>query len=89
MKQFYVQTGKAGEAMSTVAVESKHAPMRHHKLGRMWSASGYGKRIPSEWLVKFNGKWRRVYVICYSNSGTAYIGRHGTDSFMIVSEYDV
>ena len=26
-------------------------------------------------MVKFEGKWRRVYVCQYSNAGTAYIGK--------------
>jgi hypothetical protein len=36
--------------------------------------SGYGKRLPTPYLVKFNGRWRRVYVAQYGNAGTAYIG---------------
>lgn len=58
----------------TFEVESKDAPMPHHKLGLSYTASGYGKRIPTRTMVKFEGKWRRVYVCRYSNAGTAYIG---------------
>lgn len=43
--------------------------------GLSYTASGYGKRIPTEYMVKFNDKWRRVYCKIYSNSGTLYIGR--------------
>ncbi|MGV8919531.1 MAG: hypothetical protein ACOH2R_17320 [Pseudomonas sp.] len=73
-QQLFVNVGKAGEPMVTVAVESKDAPMRHHKLGLSWTASGYGKRIPTSMMVKYDGKWRRVYCCIYSNSGTCYIG---------------
>ncbi len=36
--------------------------------------TGYGSRIPTQYMVKWNGKWMRVYAIQYSNSGTLYIG---------------
>lgn len=39
--------------------------------------SGYGSRIPTQYLVYFKMKWRRVYVCQYANAGTAYIGRPG------------
>lgn len=71
--QLYVQLGKAGESMITVAVESKESPMRHHKLGLSWTASGYGSKIPTVHMVKLDGKWRRVYCKIYSNSGTLFI----------------
>lgn len=44
-----------------------------------YTASGYGKRIPTAYMVLVHGKWRRVYCCIYSNIGTLYIGRlsHG------------
>lgn len=63
------------DSMWSMEVESKDAPLAHHKTGLSWTASGYGKRLPSRTMVRFNGKWRRVYVCCFSNSGTAYIGK--------------
>lgn len=48
--------------------------MWHHEKGLSYTASGYGKRIPTRHKVFFNDRWRRVYVCCFSNSGTAYIG---------------
>jgi hypothetical protein len=82
-KQLFVQVGKAGEPMQTIAVESKEAPMRHHKLGLSFTASGYGSRIPTVHLVKFNGKWRRVYCAIYSNVGRCFIGR-GVNALTVV-----
>lgn len=42
--------------------------------------SGYGKKIPTRYMIKYeSGKkyesnhWRRVYVMQYANSGSAYI----------------
>jgi len=58
-----------------IEVEHKHAPLQCHKLGLMQTATGYGKRIATATMVKFNGKWRRVYCCIYSNVGTCYIGK--------------
>lgn len=41
------------------------------------TVTGYGARIPSPYMVKHNGKWRRVYIACYGNAGSAYIGKPG------------
>lgn len=35
--------------------------------------TGYGRKIPTGRMIRWNGKWRRIYVCCFSNSGTAYI----------------
>ena len=37
------------------------------------NADGYGGKIPTRHMLRYAGKWRRVYVMCYSNSGTAYV----------------
>lgn len=38
------------------------------------SADGYGRKIPTRYQVQLKDKrWRRVYVCCFSNSGTAFI----------------
>lgn len=72
----------------TFEVESKDAPMSHHLRGLSYTASGYGKRIPTNTMVKFEGKWRRVYMCQYSNAGTAYIGKWiiGRGAELTVSE---
>lgn len=57
----------------SLTVPAKRKPMRHHDLGLSWTASGYGKAMPSDLMVFFNGRWRRVYICCYSNAGTAYV----------------
>jgi hypothetical protein len=46
------------------------------------SASGYGGKIPTRHMIRYAGKWRRVYVMCYSNSGTAYVIVNGTDTVL-------
>jgi len=39
------------------------------------TASGYGRRLPTQYMVMVNKVWRRVYCICMSNSGTLFIGK--------------
>ena len=56
-------------------VPVRESPMAHHLAGLTWTATGYGARIPSRYMVHINGKWRRVYFRCYSNIGTCFIGR--------------
>jgi hypothetical protein len=47
------------------------------------SRSGYGSKLPSRWMLQIDGKrWHRVYIICYSNSGSAYILIKGEQHFL-------
>lgn len=51
-----------------------YRPLSWQLAGRTWTATGYGKAIPSTYCVKCpDGKIRRIYVTIYSNSGTAWI----------------
>lgn len=34
---------------------------------------GYGNRIKTHWMVRIDGRLRRVYCICWSNSGSLYV----------------
>lgn len=55
--------------------------------GLSYTASGYGRRIPTRWQVQVNGKWRRVYCCIYSNSGTCYIEDNSNGrKWLVVSE---
>jgi hypothetical protein len=44
------------------------APLSHNR-------TGYGKKIPTVYMVKLPGsnRWRRVYCCQYSNIGTSYV----------------
>ena len=37
------------------------------------TVTGYGKAVPTQYLVKHNDKWRRVYCCIFSKSATFYI----------------
>lgn len=41
------------------------------------SASGYGAKVPTPYMVRYDNKWRRVYSCQFGNSGTLYIGKPG------------
>lgn len=35
--------------------------------------SGYGKRLPTDWMVRIGKRLHRVRVMCWSNAGTAWV----------------
>jgi hypothetical protein len=49
--------------------------VRESKAPHNRSRTGYGSKLGTSWEVKLrkDNKWRRVYVIQWSNSGTSYI----------------
>lgn len=70
----YLHFGAGNEPRQTVKV-----PMR--KTPQPWKGrtqSGYGAAIPSHTMVQWAGRWRRVYVAIYGNSGSCYIGKPGS-----------
>lgn len=69
------RTDGTSDCLQTVKVEYRESPLWWQLRGLQQTASGYGKRLATTRMVKFNGRWRRVYVCCFSNSGTAYIGK--------------
>lgn len=59
------------------------APVKITNEPRFYSASGYGRKIPTRYMVRIGNRWRRVYVCCISNSGTAYVGKPGAWSHVV------
>lgn len=53
----------------------KDVPLWWHVAGRQYTASGYGRKIPTRRMVQLPGskRWRRVYCCIFSNSGTCYV----------------
>jgi hypothetical protein len=52
------------------------------------NADGYGGKLPTRHMIRYAGRWRRVYVMCYSNSGTAYVVVNGANQVLdIDTEY--
>lgn len=56
------------------------------------SVSGYGRKIPTPYMLKHarQGRWHRVYAMCYGNGSSAYIERFGKAHFLAIStEYRI
>ena len=66
----FLQHGTAGEPMRTESVQVKVTDPP-----RCYSATGYGSRLPTRYMVQYLGRWRRVYARCWSNVASYYIGR--------------
>ena len=58
-------------------LETYLKPLWWQLNGLSYTASGYGGKIPTQYMVKHNGKMKRVYCMIYSNAGTCYILDHG------------
>jgi hypothetical protein len=85
MKKAYLQFGEyPGPYLTVEAEDVKISPLWWQERGLSYTASGYGKRIPTTYMVKWRNKWRRVYCCIYSNIGKLYIGRLGSDFCPIV-----
>lgn len=54
-----------------------YAPLEWQKQGLSFTASGYGKKIPTSDVIFLRGRKHRVYVTQYSNAGTAWITFEG------------
>lgn len=74
------------DCYQTHCVPCREAP----KPRKGQTQSGYGRALPTPYMVQWQGRWRRVKVCQYSNAGTAYIGLRGAyDPCLIVSEIDL
>ena len=51
--------------------------MPHHERGLLYTATGYGRKIPTQYKVKYNNRFYRVYCAIFSNIGTLYIVSKG------------
>lgn len=56
-------------------LESKEKLLWWQKHGLWFTATGYGRKIPTQTMVRLPGskRWRRVYCCIYSNLGTSYV----------------
>jgi hypothetical protein len=59
----------------TESVPVREKPLPWQERGLMYTATGYGRKIPTRYMVQSGGKWRRVYCCIFSNIGTLYIGK--------------
>lgn len=52
-------------------------PLWWQSQGLQYTASGYGRKIPTRNKIRHAGRLKRVYCCIYSNIGTCYIIDHG------------
>ena len=72
-----------GCGIKTEPRAAEPVPVRVTEAPRRNSATGYGRRIPSRYMVQWRGRWRRVYICQISNAGSAYIGRSLRDGIRV------
>jgi len=60
-------------------LESKTKLLWWQKQGLMYTATGYGRKIPTSNMVRLpnDKRWRRVYCCIFSNIGTTYVIKNG------------
>lgn len=75
-----------GDRFLTESVECKEKYLWWQVKGLSYTSTGYGKRIPTTYMVKYNNKWRRVYCCVYSNIGKLYIGKI-SDGLVVTVSY--
>jgi len=61
------------------ALDLIDSPLEWQRKGLSFTASGYGKRIPTHYKLRYRGRLYRVYCCIYSNIGTIYITSKGVD----------
>lgn len=57
------------------------APLWWHDKGLQQTASGYGSKLTTRYKVEFEGKQRRIYCTCFSNSGSLWFTAKGKKYF--------
>lgn len=84
----YLMHGRAG------APHAPHTPMSNERVAvgiteapRNPSKSGYGVRVPTQYVVMHENRWRRVYAYVVSNSPSYFIGASISEG-IVVSFYD-
>ena len=43
------------------------------RMNLSFTSSGYGNKIPSSYMVKYAGRWRRIYHLIWGSGGSSYI----------------
>lgn len=58
---------------TSVKCDIKESLLWWQKKRLSYTTTGYGKKIPTSYMINYTNRWYRVYYCCYSNTGTAYI----------------
>ena len=85
----YLRQDGTTDSLHTIVLQAKEEPLWWQEQGLSYTASGYGKRIPTRYMIRLNGKWRRVYCCVFSNSGTLYIGDFFKETGEVITVGDI
>lgn len=66
--------------------EKSVTAVRRTKPLAVRTRSGYGSKLPTDIMLQLNKRWYRVYVMIYSNAGSAYILQKGEK--VLLGSYD-
>lgn len=59
------------------------AVYRTKKVPVFYSSTGYGRKIPTQYVIKMtDNRIRRVYCVCFSNSGSLWVNFQGKRPFV-------
>lgn len=50
--------------------------------------TGYGRAMPTRYMIFYNNRWQRVKNICFSNSGSLFIGRSFDPQLTVSIEWE-
>ena len=67
---------------NNISLETFYKPLWWQLQNLSYTASGYGKKIPTVYMVKHNSILKRVYCCIFSNVGSLYIISKGHDIFL-------
>ena len=73
----FYRTTDTGLNYIVYPAQTKESLLPWQKMGLQYSATGYGRKIPTSKMVLLLGVWRRVYCTIFSNSGTVWINFDG------------
>lgn len=69
--------------MNATGFETKISLLWWQKEGLSYTASGYGRKIPTRWMIKFENRWYRIHCAIWRKSGKLFIRRKGREFSII------
>ena len=61
-------------------------PLEWQKAGKLETATGYGNKLHTPYMLDYEGRRRRLYCRCFSNVGVTYIVVRGEEVIVDVEE---
>lgn len=86
MINLYLQFGTVGTPMQTVKVPHKIKELDCHRFNLLQTATGYGSKLATRYMIKYFNRWYRVYSKCFSNTSCEYVIMKGQQ--ILVTTYE-